>query len=259
MVFKLLAPQRGVDGHRDGASHEHGKEQDKVGPVGGQHEGYPLACLEAARLECRACAGGRCAQFAVAKDRAVGVVVVELDVCPFRRAVCMPVKDIEQGVGLLWQLQRAGAVVDRRHAQAERRSIVRLDHQPQKFARCGSVENCALVESHPEGALDARAQLNARQAVQGQVTLQRAVQFSSTSVRTSGVQVTGDLIDAGQQRLRQLLELGALQAFWRRLVHGSVASTQCQAWLPVCAGNRACLTAHSSHSPPVMATLRRQR
>ena len=176
VVFDGGEPHRGIERHRDPAGEQRAVEAEDVLPGGRQHDRHRLSRREPGLAEAQRVARGALPDRAVA-ERRLGLVLVEENGEALGLALDVPGERLDQ------RLRLGG----RAHALALRQAHHRAVGDARRLAGAGEEETQQVArrlgrgerllgEARAELALEAQHQLDARQAVQPEVALERAVE-----------------------------------------------------------------------------------
>ncbi|MCY1356146.1 hypothetical protein D9M69_425880 [compost metagenome] len=180
MLLDLRQAQRRVDRHRHAAGQQGTEEAEQEVAPGRQHQRHPLPGAQAAPLQAAGDAQGALAEAGVADLLAGLGGAQQVHVGALRVALDVPVEHLDEGLRRFRAGRVAGVRRPRRDAARQRggRTAEALQHGQQVGRRLGQGEQF-FRQAHGERLLDARPQLDPRQAVQAQVAVEHAVQIDA--------------------------------------------------------------------------------
>ena len=207
VIFELVQPRGRIDRHRDRARHLHREEGREVVETGRQHQRRGLTRLEPAVGEAGRDALGAVHQRGERDPLGLSVRCIEFDVHAFAVLVRVEVHRLEQG---------RGAGGDRIHgspprfelrlaaAHRHRRPLAPIagPQRRQQLPRRLRVRHHRLGDGGAERALEPREQLHAREAVESEIAIERAVEGDLGTCAEMGVKLGDDLAHRRDQRLR---------------------------------------------------------
>ncbi len=200
MILDLCHPNRWVDGDGNAAGEQNTVKAEEITLPGGQHDGDRFPELQATLLQANRYRLRTRSELAIGDDVPLVLIGIELNVGPVRVGLHMPLQHIDQclravrGRFRLTEIQLAASGGPGRHA-----SRMGTEQAAEQVARGFRIGESTFGQADAEFTLNTDKEFHARQTVQAQIPVERAVQRYRRAWCMVGMDLGGELTGETQQ------------------------------------------------------------